>query len=363
MACTAGEQCVDGQCTNVCPEPMIECGGDCIDPAHDPDFCGATADCVGGNAGTECRDDQACMDGACACVGAVEECNGACMDLSDNEANCGGCGIACAGNEQCLAGVCTGPALSTLFWANFGDSLWRAEADGSGAVALMPALGGVTSVAVDPVTSGLFYEHSGPLAIARADLDGTNAGDVVALGSNLGGLAVDPTNGTLYWSEFAGSRIMRANFDGTNEQVVADMVGNPSGLAVDATNSRVFFITYNSTAMHRVNFDGSGLTTIAPGLGGQGVGVAFDDSTQQVYYSLRGDAVHRMDADGSNQIELVSGQIVVQGIAIDTADGRIYWAAPFAGMIRRANLADGTNVEDVVSSNGNTWHMTVLPNG
>lgn len=54
-----------------CPAQQIECDGACVDPSTDPDYCGADADCRGGQ---QCeRDTQICRDGRCvaACEGRV----------------------------------------------------------------------------------------------------------------------------------------------------------------------------------------------------------------------------------------------------------------------------------------------------
>ncbi|MEZ4229096.1 MAG: hypothetical protein R3B89_08035 [Polyangiaceae bacterium] len=40
------------------------------------------------------------------CRGGLTECNGECLDLGSDAANCGSCGNACASGVQCVAGVC-----------------------------------------------------------------------------------------------------------------------------------------------------------------------------------------------------------------------------------------------------------------
>ncbi len=42
-------------------------------------------------------------DGGC---GLQSECNGYCVDLLNDSANCGGCGLACALGQSCLSGLC-----------------------------------------------------------------------------------------------------------------------------------------------------------------------------------------------------------------------------------------------------------------
>ncbi len=44
------------------------------------------------------------------CRTGLSECDGVCVDLSSDEANCGSCGNACAAGVECVAGVCGGDA-------------------------------------------------------------------------------------------------------------------------------------------------------------------------------------------------------------------------------------------------------------
>jgi len=62
-ACPVGAQCVAGGCQ--CPGSQVECNGACIDPNSDDDYCGATLDCQGANAGQMCAQDYSCTAGTC----------------------------------------------------------------------------------------------------------------------------------------------------------------------------------------------------------------------------------------------------------------------------------------------------------
>src|SRR5690606_24064962 len=74
--CDAGEICVAGTCTLSCPAPLVACGGTCIDPDTNADYCGASGDCQGANAGVACGAEQECVDGECedAASGLHENC-------------------------------------------------------------------------------------------------------------------------------------------------------------------------------------------------------------------------------------------------------------------------------------------------
>ncbi len=66
------ESCPDGAATPdrtvppACAESGgVVCGGVCVDPALDDAYCGASGDCVGANAGTDCASDMRCVSGVC----------------------------------------------------------------------------------------------------------------------------------------------------------------------------------------------------------------------------------------------------------------------------------------------------------
>ena len=73
---------------------------------------------------------------------------------------------------------------------------------------------------------------------------------------------------------------------------------------------------------------------------------AIDLVTGQIYIADFQGAIERANLDGMRLETLVSGQFAAEGIALDIADDKMYWAAQ--GSIRRANL-DGTGLETVVS--------------
>lgn len=86
-----------------CSAPNAACNGICIAIDSDPANCGACGNaCLGG--------DAICLAGKCNCGGPLEDyCDGVgCMDVSSDFANCGACGNACDPNndQACVAGNC-----------------------------------------------------------------------------------------------------------------------------------------------------------------------------------------------------------------------------------------------------------------
>jgi hypothetical protein len=85
-----------------CPRGQYQCDGTCIDVQNDDSNCGSC--------GNACSGEQTCQSGVCACPDAGQTyCSqsGACTDLSNDYHNCGSCGNACSIEGQtCVNGVC-----------------------------------------------------------------------------------------------------------------------------------------------------------------------------------------------------------------------------------------------------------------
>lgn len=112
-----GQACVTGQCQCIGGEAL--CGGKCINPQTDESFCGAAANCTGGDI---CTLGEVCVAGQCQCGVGLILCNGQCIDPDSHPAYCGAfanCtnGRVCVPGSQCVAGSClcggTGSVCST----------------------------------------------------------------------------------------------------------------------------------------------------------------------------------------------------------------------------------------------------------
>lgn len=113
--CGRGLFCIRGRCETVCPPGQLNCGGNCVDPQTSAQFCGATADCAGMNAGTRCMGADVCAAGRCGanCPAGYVNCNGSCIDPQSSTQFCGadamcsmGSFSACAAGQVCSGGRC-----------------------------------------------------------------------------------------------------------------------------------------------------------------------------------------------------------------------------------------------------------------
>ena len=98
--CTGNRTCQNSQCKLQCANGLTDCNGQCIDLNNNNQNCGIC--------GKSCSSNQICENGQCKlqCANGLTDCNGQCIDLNSDERHCNACGNACASNEACENGSC-----------------------------------------------------------------------------------------------------------------------------------------------------------------------------------------------------------------------------------------------------------------
>ena len=166
---------------------------------------------------------------------------------------------------------------------------------------------------------------------------------------NATSLAVDTSVGKLYWTEKTSEttgRIRRANLDGSNVEVVKELTSAPFGIAIDTAN-RKLYLTNAWGKIQRMNLDG---TDFQPNLITDledPKHIALDVADGKLYWTEKTSEttgrIRRANLDGSN-IELVKELTGVPlGIALDTENGKLYLTNT-QGKIQRMN-PNGTNFQ------------------
>ena len=240
-----------------------------------------------------------------------------------------------------------------IYWQTQGGALQNLT--GASVDALAQAAQNATDLAVDIGRGRVYWtEQTSAQAgrIRRANLNGTNVQLVRELTSVPRGIAVDASRGKLYIINSQG-RVQRLNLDGTNFE--ANLVGNlrsPNGIAVDAGRGKVYWtedLGNKTGRIRRANLNGTNVQLIRK-VTGVPRDIAIDASRGKLYVTHSWGKIHRLDLNGENhQSKFISELDSPQGIAVDAAGGRIYWAA--RGKIQRANI-NGGNIQDVVTGLG-----------
>ncbi len=83
----------------VCTAGQAACNGACVDILSNPANCG--------NCGVACPGGQVCQSGVCGCATGQLLCAGACIDPVTSPTNCGACGHACVARQDCVGGQCS----------------------------------------------------------------------------------------------------------------------------------------------------------------------------------------------------------------------------------------------------------------
>jgi len=105
-----------------CEDPLLDCGGSCVDPQTDTFHCGACGIACTGVPGPGQSSIGQCANGQCVavCLDDADVCDGECTDLLWDFRNCGSCGNPCAGEQICCDGRCIGPADADRFCGDCG---------------------------------------------------------------------------------------------------------------------------------------------------------------------------------------------------------------------------------------------------
>lgn len=324
--CPGGNVCMAGQC--VCPPERV-CNGACIDPSADDLNCGGC--------GIACGPGTKCQAGMCACV---SPCGSACPDFQTDPAHCGVCDHACSAG--CSGGHCL---PSTLLPA---EGVGRVTLDsGDVYVTISEAAGTsllkLTGGAGTPKTIINKVEQIYSFSFNATHVFWT---DVPSVSNNA--LFKTPKNGgatsTIAYQDSisavgAGSnqvyfsygdttpRIAKVSTNGGTPTVVQSVPGGAWQILVDGSD---YYWVTNSKLSKNSQTLASGLT--APGM------IAFDAT--HVYYTneVKPTSLRRVPKAGGSPEELAAG-ITISGAAFDGTD--LYWTDRAAGTISKIPAGGG----------------------
>jgi hypothetical protein len=108
--CPAGSNCINQTCETTAPCGPATCGAGCCSGQACLSGTSNGACGEGGGACQVCGAGSTCVNHQCVaqptCPPGLTDCNGICVNLQVDKANCGACGNACGGSQRCRGGVC-----------------------------------------------------------------------------------------------------------------------------------------------------------------------------------------------------------------------------------------------------------------
>ena len=216
---------------------------------------------------------------------------------------------------------------------------------------LAPNVTGVTSLAVDSANGLLYFgvktgENRG--AVRRSNLNGRSVQTLKTLTSVPTGIAIDSAGGSVYWTNSRG-RIQSIPTEGSAK--ITNILQNlPNPMALVLSNGHLYW-GEPLGRLRRVSLTDAQkiVQNIATGLGEP---LSLSIAKGKLYWTERGAGgsgkLQRSNLDGSSiqQLKTFASGVPI-GIAVDSADNKIYWTKG-VGKIQRANLA-GKFVRDIAT--------------
>jgi DNA-binding beta-propeller fold protein YncE len=277
--------------------------------------------------------------------------------------------IAKEGGSIYISCIAVDPLVGRIYWEETHSTsetgnIMSANLDGTDAQQLIAVSDPDTqrtpdSIALNVADNKIYWIDSyvtdfGRTSMIRwANLDGTDAEDLINPELQAPcGIDIDASERKIYWTDFGTNKIQRADLDGTHvEDIITTGLAAPTSLALDRLQGKIYWANWKTGDIQRSNIDGTHVETILTSVSARDIAV--DAMAGRIYWTgyIEGVdfAIQRADLNGANVQTLIFGLAQSNGIAIDTAQGKICWTGNgFFMTVSRANL-DGTAREDVVT--------------
>jgi low density lipoprotein receptor-related protein 5/6 len=166
-------------------------------------------------------------------------------------------------------------------------------------------------------------------------------------------LDFDVNDNRIYWTDIGVKSISRAFMNGSNLEVVVEFgLEYPEGMAVDWVAHNIYWADMGSHRVEVARLDGSSRRVLIWKDLKNPRSIALDPGEGYMYLGVWGSVPHieRAGLDGSQRITLVNGVGRVNGLVVDFADRRLYWADVDGKHIESCDL-DGKQRQVVVSGN------------
>ena len=267
-------------------------------------------------------------------------------------------------------GVAVDFAARKLYWTNSDGKVRRANLNGSNVEDVVTGLGTPEGFSASALPE-LIYTETGTVigspaiywtdrrtaAIRRVNINNLSVENIITNVPDASAIALDLTRGRIYWTETDTGKIRRANLNGSNVQDLITELTGPLSIALDTIRGKIYWTdqrwdssigTVLGSKIQRANLNGSNVQDIVTGLGTV-EGIALDTAMGKVYWTdAEVGTIQRANLNGSNIEDLVNDNRTPSDIALDTAGGKMYWADYDNKEIARANL-NGSNIETLIT--------------
>ena len=166
-------------------------------------------------------------------------------------------------------------------------------------------------------------------------------------------VALDITGNKIYWVDYFTHDLQYANLDGTDIQILITMsnLSIPSSIALDTVGGKIYWAvqgTSRGRGIRRADIDGQNIDeNFIPATSAQGI--ALDIARNKIYWK-NFNRIQRANLDDGTSVEdLITGLDDPENIALDIVGSKIYWTENGTDKIRYANL-DGTNIQDLITT-------------
>ncbi|HEX4563248.1 MAG TPA: hypothetical protein VH115_02235, partial [Solirubrobacteraceae bacterium] len=270
--------------------------------------------------------------------------------------------VASLGLLLALAPAARAKVYFTAFPAEGGTGIERAGLDGSHRESLeFQPIGFADAIALDLKGGKMYWTETSAGAIWRANLNGSEAQPVlIDSGREPLGIALDLAHDRMYWTDSEG--VERAKLDGTGTELLTKE-GARGFIALDLAKQQMFWADWPSGTIRSAPMTGKvTVTEIAKGEPCP-FGIAVDEADGNVYWlglevkekprCEKNASIARAKLDGSAAKTIVKrpGAGFEGGLAVDSAAGKIYWTEAEAHDVRAANL-DGSGEHVLVGAGG-----------
>ena len=206
----------------------------------------------------------------------------------------------------------------------------------------------------------IYFTDRGASQVMTANFDGTSLQTIIpSAGTNIRGIAIDVASDDLFYADNGGDDIYRARLDGSGRTpVVSTGLGFPADIALDRQAGKLYWCDRNNHRIERANYDGSSRETLITTT--QPYYLDLDLTNGKIYWGdFAGGNLFRANlADGSGQETLVTGLVRTRGVKVDPGGGYFYWCDRDSHKVQRRKISGGS-IEDLYSGLDTPHGMTL----